>query len=155
MQKKKKRCRKRPKWAFPPQSLVCLQNNGCACVYSHLSRDDDGGQKVLHGFLDTSGYLGPTRRISLKGRIQQVSKIKSGISESQAIKMGMNPWALPGEAHGTADAAWKNLGEREGTLPWLFNWKTCCRLFNFLGGDLLIKSGAAAGKTLLTNSYCW
>ena len=85
----------------------------------------------------------------LKGRIQQVSKLRAAIPEEQAIKLGLMQGPLPGEAHGTADAAWKALGEKDGAMPVAFQVENTLPAVQFLGGDLLIKSGAAAGKTLL------
>ena len=101
-------------------------------------------------FWTVPGYLGANPPPSLlKGRIQQVSKIKLGIPEDQAIKLGLMHGPLPGEAHGSADAAWKALGEKDGAMPVAFQLENVLPTVQFLGGDLLIKSGAAAGKSLL------
>ncbi|MFD2935112.1 PKD domain-containing protein [Spirosoma flavum] len=107
-------------------------------------------KKYFDDFWTVPGYLGANPPASLlKGRIQQVSKIKLLIPEDQAIKLGLMQGPLPGEAHGSADAAWKALGEKDGTMPVAFQLDNLLPTVQFLGGDLLIKSGAAAGKSLL------
>ena len=63
--------------------------------------------------------------------------------------MGLAEGRLLGEAHGKADAAWKNLGDEEGAMQVAFQLEGALPNVPFLGGDLIIKSGAAAGKTLL------
>ena len=49
---------------------------------------------------------------------------------------------------GTADAAWKSMGEKEGTMPVAFQLEDTLSDVNFIGGDLIIKSGAASGQVL-------
>ena len=135
---------------FPPKAWHAYKTMGVhafTAIYPGMMMAD---KKYFTDFWTLPGYLGSNPPASLlKGRIQQAGKIKRGITEEQAIKMGLAQGRLPGEAHGTADAAWKNLGEKEGTMPVAFQLEGALPNVPFLGGDLIIKSGAAAGKTLL------
>ena len=54
---------------------------------------------------------------------------------------------LSAQERGTAEAAWKSIGEKEG-MPVALQLEDMLPDIDFLGGDLIIKSGAAAGKTL-------
>ena len=138
------------KMGFPPKAWFNHQKMGIhafPAIYPALSMID---KQYFADFWTVPGYLGANPPASLlKSRIQQVSRIKLGIPEDQAIKLGLTHGPLPGEAHGTADAAWKALGEKGGTMPVVFQLENTLPAVQFLGGDLLIKSGAAAGKSLL------
>lgn len=52
------------------------------------------------------------------------------------------------QERGTAASDWKVLGGAEGTMPVAFQLEDVLPDVDFLGGDLIIKSGAAAGKGL-------
>ena len=138
------------KMGFPPKAWFNYRKMGIhafPAIYPGLMAID---KKYFTDFWTVPGYLGVNPPASLlKGRIQQVSKIKTGISEGQAIKLGLTQGPLPGEAHGTADAAWKAIGEKDGTMPVAFQLENTLPAVQFLGGDLIIRSGMAAGKTLL------
>jgi hypothetical protein len=99
-------------------------------------------------FWNVPGYLGANPSASLlKARIQKVSKIKMGIPVDQAINMGLiEPISV--QERGTADLAWKSTGGEPGAMPLAFQLEDILPDVYFLGGDLLIKSGDAAGKTL-------
>ena len=49
---------------------------------------------------------------------------------------------------GSADLAWKSMGGVEGQMPVAFQIEDILPDVNFMGGDLTIKTGAAAGKTI-------
>jgi hypothetical protein len=55
---------------------------------------------------------------------------------------------LQGRPRGTADAAWKSVGGAEGGMPVAFQLENTLPGANYLGGDLIIKTGDAAGKKL-------
>ena len=99
-------------------------------------------------FWNKPGYLGYNAPLSLSAvRIQQVSKIKAGISADQAATMKLvEPMST--QERGTAESAWKAIGGKEGTMPVAFQLEAVLPDIDFMGGDLIIKSGAAAGKTL-------
>ncbi|MVM33740.1 hypothetical protein GO755_27125 [Spirosoma sp. HMF4905] len=138
------------KMGFPPKAWSNYQKMGIhafPAIYPALTAID---KKYFSDFWTVPGYLGANPPASLLGgRIQQVSKIKTSITQEQAIKLGLVQGPLPGEAHGTADAAWKAIGEKGGTMPVAFQLDSPLPAVQFLGGELIIKSGAAAGKTLL------
>ncbi len=52
------------------------------------------------------------------------------------------------QERGTAASAWKVLGGAEGAMPVAFQLNDILPDVDFVGGDLIIKSGAAAGKVL-------
>ena len=99
-------------------------------------------------FWNKPGYLGFNAPASLlKARIQQTSKIKAIIPVDQATNMKLvEPMSV--QERGTAESAWKVIGGKEGTMPVAFQLENVLPDIDFLGGDLIIKSGAASGKTL-------
>ena len=80
-----------------------------------------------------------------KGAYSKPSKIKSGIPGDEAVKIGLVE-PMSAQDRGTADAAWKSMGGEPGTMPVAFQLEDSLPDVNFMGGDLMIKSGAAAGK---------
>jgi hypothetical protein len=82
-----------------------------------------------------------------KARIQQPSLIKAGITIDQAVSLGLTQAMSPAE-RGTADAAWKAIGGVDKGMPVAFQLTDVLPDIDFLGGDLLILSGAGTGKTL-------
>jgi plastocyanin len=134
---------------FPPQSWFGYKTmgvHGFSAVYPGVVMAD--AAYFDHDFWNVPGYLGAHPPASLlAARIQKTSKIKRGIAEDEAVKMGLMA-PLSGRDRGTADAAWKSLGQREGTMPVAFQLEDVLPDIDFLGGDLFIKTGAARGKTL-------
>lgn len=141
------------KMGFPIKAWFNYKNMGIhafPAIYVGMLMAD---KQYFDDFWKTPGYLGSNPPSSLlKGRIQYSSKIKMSINEAAAVKLGISQGPLAGEAHGSADSAWKNLGKKEGTMPIAFQLDGMLPDIQFLGGDLVIKSGAAAGKTLLLTS---
>lgn len=134
---------------FPPKSWFGYKTmgvHGFVAVYQGIVMADK--QYFDNDFWKVPGYLGANPPASLlKARLQKTSKIKKGIPEDEAVKMGlMEP--MSGRERGTADLAWKSLGQVEGTMPVAFQLEDVLPDIDFLGGDLIIKTGAAAGKTL-------
>lgn len=138
------------KMGAPPKAWFNYQKMGIhafPAIYPGLLIVD---KSYFTDFWTVPGYLGANPPASLlKGRIQQTGTIKTIIPEAQAVSLGLTHGPLAGESHGTADAAWKALGEKDGTMPVAFQLSIALPTVQFLGGDLLVKSGAAAGKTLL------
>lgn len=99
-------------------------------------------------FWSKPGYLGanPTQSLS-DARIQKLTSIKSGITLDQAVELGLKA-PVSEQERGSADAAWKSVGGSEAGMPVAFQVDSEINAKNFLGGDLLIKSGAAVGKVL-------
>jgi hypothetical protein len=137
------------KMGFPPQSWFGYKTmgiHGFLVLYQGVVGAD---KKYFDSvFWNVPGHLGANPPASLlKARIQQPSKITAGIAIDEAIKLGLAQPVSPQE-QGTADAAWKSLGGVEGGMPVAFQLENALPDIQFLGGDLIIKTGAAAGKTL-------
>ena len=137
------------KMGFPPRSWFRYKTmgiHGFLVLYQGVVMAD--GNYFKTDFWNTPGYLGHDKPASFaKDRIQQVSTIKAGISLDEAVRLGLKE-APSDQDRGTADAAWKSIGGVEGTMPVGFQLEHVLRDVYFLGGDLIIKTGAAAGKTL-------
>jgi hypothetical protein len=137
------------KMGFPPKAWFGYKSmgiHGFAALYQGMTMAD---AKYFDEFWKVPGYFGakPTESL-LKARIQQVSKIKTGISAEEAVKMGLSMWNMAGQARGTADAAWQKQLENGDKLPVAFQLADVLQKVDFLGGDLIIKTGKAAGKKL-------
>jgi hypothetical protein len=134
---------------FPPQSWFGYKGmgiHGFLVLYQGVVRADR--KYFEEDFWKLPGYLGYQAPASLlKARIQQRSKIKTGLSSDQAVSLGLTQ-PVSATERGTADAAWKAIGGVEGGMPVAFQLDEVLPAIDFLGGDLIIKSGAAAGKIL-------
>ena len=98
-------------------------------------------------FWNKPGYLGFDSPKSFDGyRIQKTSKIKGLIGYKEAVKLGLSE-AMSEEDRGSADNAWKNTGEK-GEKPEAYQLEDIMPEIQFLGGDLIIKTGEAAGSSL-------
>lgn len=137
------------KMGFPPKAWFGYQRmgiHGFLVLYQGVVRADKS--YFEKDFWNTPGYLGANPPASLaKARIQQPSQIKAGITIDEAVSLGLAQPMSPTE-RGTADAAWKAIGGVEKAMPVAFQLTDVLPDIDFLGGDLLILSGAAAGKTL-------
>ena len=134
---------------FPPQSWFGYKTmgiHGFLVLYQSIVGIDRA--YFEKDFWNTPGYLGAAAPASLlKARIQQGSTIKAGVTPDQAVALGLTK-AMSAQDRGTADAAWKSLGGVEGAMPVGFQLQNELPNIDFMGGDLHMKSGAAAGKTL-------
>lgn len=146
-EEEKEALREATKLGFPPQSWFGYKTmgiHGFIALYQGMKMAD---AKFFDDFWKVKGYLGanPTESL-LKARIQKTSKIKSVLSIDAAIKAGIKEPLSAGE-QGSADAAWKAMGA-DGEMPGGYQLEDVLPDVNFMGGDLVIKSGAAAGKTI-------
>ncbi len=134
---------------FPPKSWYGYKDmgiHGFLVLYQGVVSADR--KYFTDDFWNIPGYLGANAPASLlKARIQKISKIKMGIPADQAIKMGLTE-PISAQERGSADLAWKSTGGEPGAMPVAFQLEDMLPDVYFLGGDLLIKSGGAAGKTL-------
>lgn len=137
------------KMGFPPRSWFGYKTmgiHGFLVLYQGVVNADR--KYFTDDFWKTQGYLGANPPASLvKARIQQVSKIKAAIPIDEAVNMRLMA-PLSAQERGTAEAAWKSMGGSAGTMPVAFQLEDIFSGIDFLGGDLIIKSGVAAGKTL-------
>ena len=134
---------------FPPKSWFGYKTmgiHGFLVLYQGVVMADN--KYFTEDFWNLPGYLGNNPPASLmKARIQKVSRIKSGIAIDQAVKSGLKE-PISELERGTADLAWRSMGGSEGGTPVAFQLEDIMPDVDFLGGDLIIKSGAANGKTL-------
>lgn len=137
------------KMGFPPKSWFGYRTmgiHGFLVLYQGVVMADR--KYFTDDFWKVQGYLGSNPPASLlKARIQKASRIKTGIPVNEAVNLGLVE-PMSAQERGTAEAAWKSMGEKEGTMPVAFQLEDVLPDIDFLGGDLIIKSGAAAGKTL-------
>ncbi|HEY2582838.1 MAG TPA: hypothetical protein VGI43_13575 [Mucilaginibacter sp.] len=137
------------KMGFPPKSWFGYKTmgiHGFLVLYQGVVMADP--TYFNRDFWNTPGYLGANPTASLlKARLQKVSTIKTGIPVDQAVSFGLIE-PLSAQDRGTADAAWKSMGGQAGTMPVAFQLTATLPDVDFMGGDLIIKSGAAAGKKL-------
>jgi hypothetical protein len=136
------------KMGFPPKSWFGYKTmgvHGFRAVYQSMTMID---QAYFQNFWTKDGYYGANPPASLlKARLQKTSKIKMGIPYEMAVKDKLVE-PISELEKGTAEAAWKSLGNTEGSLPVAFQLEDIMPNVNFLGGDLIIKTGVAAGKTI-------
>lgn len=98
-------------------------------------------------FWNNPGYLGYDSPKSFEGyRIQKVSKIKASISYDESVNLGLSE-KMSDADRGSADNAWKNTGDK-GEKPEAFQLEDSMPDIQFLGGDLIIKTGEAVGSSL-------
>jgi len=137
------------KMGFPVQSWFGYKNlgiQGFSVLYRSIVGIDP--QYFNHDFWSLPGYRGYDSPSSLtKGRIQQPNIIKAPIEIDQAVILGLAK-PVSAQDRGTADAAWKSVGGAQGGMPVALQLQDKLKDVYFLGGDLIIKSGLAAGKVL-------
>jgi hypothetical protein len=142
--------REATKMGFPVKSWFgykTMGTQGFSVLYQYIVRIDS--KYFEHDFWTLPGYLGhDSPGLFLKGRIQQRSVIKALINSDQAATLGLKK-PVSAEDRGTAGAASKNIGGVQGGMPVAFQLQDKLKDVYFLGGDLIIKSGAAAGKVLM------
>ncbi len=134
---------------FPPQSWFGYKTmgiHGFLVLYQSVVNID---RKYFdEDFWNVSGYFGADHPESfLKSRLKKETTIKAGLSIDQAVSLGLAK-PLSERERGTADAAWKSIGGQEGGMPVAFQLEDQLPDVNFMGGDLVILSGKAKGKTL-------
>lgn len=148
-EEEKEALREVTKMGFPPKSWFGYKNmgiHGFLVLYKGIVMSDN--KYFTEDFWNKPGYLGFNPPASLlKARIKKVSKIKMGIAIDQAVALGLKEPMSKNE-RGTADSAWKSMGGTEGGMPVAFQLEDIMPDVDFLGGDLIIKTGDAAGTTL-------
>lgn len=137
------------KMGFPPKSWFGYKTmgiHGFLVLYQGVVMADP--TYFSADFWTKAGYLGANAPASLsRARIQQRSRIKAVIYLAQAIDLNLAE-PVSEEERGTADLAWKSIGGVEGSIPAAYQLEDTMPEVDFMGGDLIIKSGEAAGATL-------
>lgn len=137
------------KMGFPPKSWFGYKDmgiHGFLVLYQGVMMADNS--YFTKDFWNKPGYLGynPPKSL-LDARIQKISTIKQPIGFNDAVSLGLVE-AVSDNDRGSADNAWKSMGGQEGGRPVAFELNDQLPNVGFLGGDLIIKSGTDAGKTL-------
>lgn len=134
---------------FPPQSWFGYKTMGVhafTVLYPGIVQADP---QYFKDFWTKPGYLGANPPASLvKARLQYRSTIKLVIPRSDASARGLPVMPMPGQSRGTADKAWQQMQAQQDRQPAAFELAGTPPDVNFLGGDLMILSGAAAGRTV-------
>jgi len=140
---------------FPPKAWYGYKDmgiHGFLVLYQGVVMAD---QKYFkEDFWHKPGHLGynPPKSL-LDARIQKESSIKAPISYEEALELGLCE-PISDDDRGSADNAWKSTGN-EGEKPEAFQLLDVMPDVDFLGGDLIIKSGEAAGSVLqITDVEC-
>jgi hypothetical protein len=141
------------KMGFPPHAWVAYKTMGIHAfnaLYGGMLMAD---KSYFSDFWEKEGYLGYNPPKSLvAGRLQHQSKIKRLIYAADAVAMGLGIESMPGQARGSADAAWKALDDKGNELPLAFQLETAPRKVQFLGGEVSMLSGRAKGKDFAARS---
>jgi hypothetical protein len=131
---------------FPPQSWFGYKTMGVhafGVLYPGIVQADP---QYFTDFWRVPGYLGAKPPESLiKARIQHHTTVKLAIAQAEANRMGLAVNHLAGQARGTADKAWQSLQDSAAKIPVAFQLASAPPRVDFLGGDLAILTGAAAG----------
>jgi hypothetical protein len=134
---------------FPPQSWFGYKTMGIhafGVLYPGIVQADP---QYFTDFWRVPGYLGANPPKSLiNARIQHRTTVKLTITEAEAGRMGLEVSHLTGQARGTADKAWQSLQDSTAKIPVAFQLAGTPPKVDFLGGDLMILTGAAAGMTV-------
>lgn len=137
------------KMGFPRQAWFNYERMGIhafPAIFQGMKMADAG---YFTDFWTVPGYLGNDNyeRIE-RDRLQQQARIKKIITKREAYELGLTIANGPGNARGTADAAWQNLDQKTDTIPVAFQLDTTLPEVQFLGGELNILSGETKGKAL-------
>jgi len=137
------------KMGFKPLSWYAHKTMGIhafGVLYPGMAMADP---KYFQEFWTQPGYLGHDSPESFKNdRIQHEAKILQPITLAEGQKLGLPVTAMAGQARGTADQAWQNMEKKEIEIPVALKLDSKLPNIQFLGGDLIVKTGDAAGQTL-------
>ncbi len=129
---------------FPPQSWFAYKTmgvHGFAALYPIIQLIDS---KYFTDFWTLPGYLGSDPPASLlRARVRHETTIAGVVSAREAIKAGI----VLRQANGDVDTAFLGPGGDAGKTV-AFHLSSPAPATNFLGGDLIIKSGDGSGKSL-------
>ncbi|WP_295631616.1 hypothetical protein [Novosphingobium sp.] len=134
---------------FPPRSWFGYKTMGVhafTALYQGMVMADP---TYFTDFWTKPGYLGFDPPESLKvARLQFETTIAAPLDEDKAVARGLPEVRIPGTDRGSADAAWRTALDDGSKRPVAFDLGGTPPDVGFLGGDLVIESGAAAGKRL-------
>ena len=137
------------KMGFTPKSWFAHETMGIhafGVLYPGVAMADP---TYFEEFWTVPGYLGYDSPESFKNdRIQHEAKITKAITLSEGQELGLPVSAMPGQARGTADAAWQKMNDKAKEIPVALQLDSKMPEVQFLGGDLLVITGEAAGQTI-------
>lgn len=137
------------KMGFYPPSWYAHETMGIhafGVLYPGMAMADPG---YFEEFWSVPGYYGFDHPESFKDdRIQYEAKITNTLTLDEGQKLGLPVYAMPGQARGSADKAWQSMEKKEQEIPVALKLEGRMPPVQFLGGDLLIKTGEAAGQTV-------
>lgn len=140
---------------FPLKSWFSHKTMGVhafTALYQGMTMADP---KYFEEFWTTPGYLGANPTSSLKAaRLQFSSTVKLALSAADAEARGVEGARMAGTARGAADSAWQAVVNDGTVRPVAFELDGTPPDVGFMGGDLVILSGAAAGKRLAVSGLC-
>lgn len=139
--------REATKMGFPPSSWFGYRTmgiHGFAAIYPALRGADAA---YFTDFWTKPGYLGFDHPEQLaKARLQHTSTVAAAITGAEAARLGLNTDASSEAKRGGVDTAFRTPEEARRIVA--FRLGTAPPRVSFLGGDLVVLSGAAAGQTL-------
>jgi hypothetical protein len=134
---------------FPIKSWFGFEDMGVHAflvLYQGMTMADPA---YFKDFWTKPGYLGFNPPASLlKARLQFPATITAALTDGDAASAGLKIDQQPGQGRGTADSAWQSVGGTVRGRPVAFQLNGAPPEVGFLGGDIDIKSGAAAGRRL-------
>jgi hypothetical protein len=141
--------REATRMGFPLQSWFGWKTMGVhafTAIYGGVLAADP---TYFDDFWTKPGYLGFDPPASLsKARLQFRTTVRALLSADEAEAHGVGAVRIPGTARGTADLAWESQIHDGSKRPVAIQLTASPPDVGFLGGDLLILSGAAKGKRL-------
>ena len=137
------------KMGFPPQSWFGWRTmgiHGFAALYGGMVQADPS---YFSDFWTKPGYLGHDDPASFNGyRLQHKTSVAVPITAGEAARIGLNVGIVNGLRFGGVDNAFGTLQAREAQRIAAFRLTSAPSPVYFVGGDLIVMSGAAAGKRL-------
>lgn len=135
------------KMGFPPEAWFGYETmgvHGFAALYQGVKAADPG---YFTDFWTNPGYLGHDHPESFEGdRIQFESTIAAPVTAAEAAREGLHTNPFNERDRGGVDTAFQLPAGAEGEKIVGFRLDGTPPPVEFLGGDLVIESGAAAGK---------
>ncbi|MDC7240253.1 MAG: hypothetical protein PQJ50_07830, partial [Spirochaetales bacterium] len=133
---------------FPLQSLYNYETMGVHAMEALYPGILAADPSYFTDFWTLPGYLGADDPESFEDdRIRQTSRVARLLYSEEAVSLGLIGGDSDSE-RGTADLAWKKLSDMGSGFPVGFVLEDELKEVQFLGGDLHIRSGEAAGKML-------
>lgn len=134
---------------FNPRSWFAHEYMGIhafGVLYPGVVRADPG---YFKDFWTVPGYYGYDHPESFENdRIQHKGRIIRTITLEEGREMGLPVSAMPGQAKGTADKAWQKIEQKEKEIPVAIQLGSKMPNVQFLGGDLIVITGEAAGQNI-------